>query len=94
MQGSEYAKWVSWAVSLPILFSLAVCQSSLLSSSFDYANKKAEADGSPFDGSPRPCPVARCWFGYSQICRVAPAVLIRSSSKMLSHKSAKLSHLG
>ncbi len=23
MQGSKYAKWVSWAVSLPILFSLA-----------------------------------------------------------------------
>ncbi|MGC2031019.1 MAG: hypothetical protein WA642_13455 [Steroidobacteraceae bacterium] len=48
MQGSNYAKWLSWAVSLPILFSLAVCQSSPLSSSVDYANKKAEADGSPF----------------------------------------------
>jgi hypothetical protein len=48
MQGSKYAKSVSWAVSLPILFNLAVCQSSPLSSSVDYANKKAEADGSPF----------------------------------------------
>jgi hypothetical protein len=27
MQGSKYAKWLSWAVSLPILFGLAVCQS-------------------------------------------------------------------
>ena len=48
MQGSKYAKWLSWAVSLPILFGLAVCQSSPLSSSVEYANKKAEADGSPF----------------------------------------------
>jgi hypothetical protein len=48
MQGSKYAKWVSWAVSLPILFSLAVCQSSPLSSSVEYANKKAQAEGSPF----------------------------------------------
>ncbi len=48
MQGSQYAKWVSWAVSLTILFSLAVSQGSSLSSSVEYANKKAEADGSPF----------------------------------------------
>jgi hypothetical protein len=39
---------VSWAVSLPILFSLAVSQGSSLSSSVEYANKKAEAEGSPF----------------------------------------------
>jgi hypothetical protein len=31
-----------------MLFSLAVCQSSPLSSSVEYANKKAEAEGSPF----------------------------------------------
>jgi len=48
MQGCKYAKWVSWAVSLPILLSLAISQASPLSSSVEYANKKAEADGSPF----------------------------------------------
>jgi hypothetical protein len=48
LQGSKYAKWVSWVISLPILFSLAACQSSTLSSSVEYANKKADADGSPF----------------------------------------------
>jgi hypothetical protein len=48
MQGSRYAKWVSWVVSLPILFSLAVSQSTSLSSSVEYANKKAESEGSPF----------------------------------------------
>jgi hypothetical protein len=47
MQGSNYAKRASWLVSLPMLFSLVACQSSL-SSSVEYANKKAEAEGSPF----------------------------------------------
>jgi hypothetical protein len=48
MQGSRYAKWPSWVASLPILFSLAACASSSLSSSVEYANKKAAAEGSPF----------------------------------------------
>ena len=48
MQGSKHAKWVSWFVSLPLLFSLAACQSSSLASNVEYANKKAEAEGSPF----------------------------------------------
>jgi hypothetical protein len=50
MQGSKYAKWLSWAVSLPILFGLAVCQSSPLSSSVEYANKTNRS--SPEDAGP------------------------------------------
>jgi hypothetical protein len=48
MHGSKYSKRVSWVVTLPMLFSLAACQSSSLTSSVEYANKKAEAEGSPF----------------------------------------------
>lgn len=48
MQGSKHATRLSWFVSLPLLLSLAACQSSSLASGVEYANKKAEADGSPF----------------------------------------------
>ena len=47
MQGSRYANWC-WAASLPILLSLAACASSSVASSVEYANQKAEAEGSPF----------------------------------------------
>jgi hypothetical protein len=48
VQGGKYAKWVSSLAILPILFGLTACLSSSLTSSVEYANRKAEADDSPF----------------------------------------------
>lgn len=48
MHGSRNLKQASWLVILPMLFGLTACLSSSLTTEVEYANRKAETDGSPF----------------------------------------------
>jgi hypothetical protein len=48
VHGSGNLKQASWFVILPMLFGLTACLSSSLTTEVEYANRKAETDGSPF----------------------------------------------
>jgi hypothetical protein len=56
VHGSRNLKQASWFVILPVLFGLAACLSSSLTTEVEYANRKAETDGSPFRWKAEPFP--------------------------------------